>query len=243
MENAGAVDVNKDDEETIGRPTRPTLGKLVAGLRARNGWTLRQMSALCGIPVSTLSKVEHDRLTLTYDKLQQLAEGASIDISQLFSEPAENSSDRVTARRSVARMANALRVTTENYDYYYLCTELRRKRMVPMVTRITARTREEFGPLMVHEGEEYVHVLDGQIVVHTEFYDPVELGKGEGIYLDSNMGHAYLAAEECSEAFILAVCSSAETNLFQSLLASHELRASKLPHGQASMRPASPLAE
>ena len=32
------------------------------------------MSERSGIPVSTLSKVEHDRLTLTYDKLLQLSQ-------------------------------------------------------------------------------------------------------------------------------------------------------------------------
>lgn len=46
----------------------PTLGSLMRGLRTRNRWTLKEMSAHSGIPVSTLSKVEHDRLTLTYDK-------------------------------------------------------------------------------------------------------------------------------------------------------------------------------
>jgi transcriptional regulator with XRE-family HTH domain len=47
---------------------------LVRSLRARNGWTLKEMSERTAIPVSTLSKVEHDRLTLTYDKLVQLSQ-------------------------------------------------------------------------------------------------------------------------------------------------------------------------
>src|SRR3546814_4696007 len=50
----------------------PTIGSLLRSLRARNGWTLKEMSERCGIPLSTLSKVEHDRLTLTYDKLLQI---------------------------------------------------------------------------------------------------------------------------------------------------------------------------
>ena len=52
---------------------RQTLGALLRGLRSRNNWTLKEMSDESGIPVSTLSKVEHDRLTLSYDKLQQTA--------------------------------------------------------------------------------------------------------------------------------------------------------------------------
>ena len=48
---------------------RPTLGRILKELRSHRNWTLREMSELSGIPVSTLSKVENDRLTLTYDKL------------------------------------------------------------------------------------------------------------------------------------------------------------------------------
>ena len=51
----------------------PTLGSVMRSLRTRNAWTLKEMSERVDIPVSTLSKVEHDRLTLTYDKLQQLS--------------------------------------------------------------------------------------------------------------------------------------------------------------------------
>jgi len=36
------------------------------------------MSGRTDIPVSTLSKVEHDRLTLTYDKLVQLSQRLNI---------------------------------------------------------------------------------------------------------------------------------------------------------------------
>ena len=55
-------------------PRHPTLGSLLRGLRTRNNWTLKEMSERSGIPLSTLSKVEHDRLTLTYDKLLQLSQ-------------------------------------------------------------------------------------------------------------------------------------------------------------------------
>ncbi len=180
------------------------------------------MSERCGIPVSTLSKVEHDRLTLTYDKLLQLSQRLQIRMSELFAET-DIAGEGVTARRSLGRIDDSVRVTTPNYDYYYLCTELRRKRMIPVLTRIRAKSLGEFGDLVRHSGEEYVHVLEGRIVVHTEFYDPVTLDNGEGIYIDSNMGHAYVAAEGCDEALVLGVCSSADESLMSSLMTIHEL--------------------
>ena len=54
----------------------------------------------------------------------------------------------------------AVRVTTANYDYFYLCTELRRKRMIPIVTRIRAQSVDEFGDLVRHPGEEFVYATD-----------------------------------------------------------------------------------
>ena len=66
----------------------PTLGSLLSALRSRKGWTLKEMSQRTGIPVSTLSKVEHDRLTLTYDKLVQLSQRLNIRISEMFADPA-----------------------------------------------------------------------------------------------------------------------------------------------------------
>ncbi|MGZ8313461.1 MAG: helix-turn-helix domain-containing protein, partial [Allosphingosinicella sp.] len=198
-----------------------TLGKLLRGLRNRNGWTLKQMSDRSGIPVSTLSKVEHDRLTLTYDKLQQLSQRLGIRMSELFAESAEGSESLVTARRSIGRLDRSIQVTTPNYDYHYLCPELRRKRMIPVLTNIRAKTAEEFGDLVRHPGEEYIYVVEGRIEVHTEFYDPVILEKGESIYIDSQMGHAYVVAEGCEEATVLGVCSSADEGLMNSLMSLH----------------------
>lgn len=201
--------------------SHPTLGRILRELRAHRGWTLKEMSERSGIPVSTLSKVEHDRLTLTYDKLLQLSQKLHIRMSELFAE-SETPEEGVTARRSIGRIDDAVRVTTPNYDYYYLCTELRRKRMIPILTRIRAKSLSEFGDLVRHSGEEYIHVLEGSIVVHTEFYDPVTLSAGEGIYIDSNMGHAYVAAEGCDEALVLGMCSSADESLMSSLMTIHE---------------------
>jgi transcriptional regulator with XRE-family HTH domain len=203
------------------KPEHPTLGTLLKALRARNGWTLKEMSVKSGIPVSTLSKVEHDRLTLTYDKLLQLSQRLNLRMSELFAENDSAPETQVTARRSIGDLDRAVRVNTANYDYYYLCTELRRKRMIPVITKVRAKTAEEFGDLVHHSGEEYIYVVSGSIVVHTEFYDPVTLNAGESIYIDSNMGHGYVTGEGCDEAVILGVCSSAEDGLMDSLLNLH----------------------
>jgi transcriptional regulator with XRE-family HTH domain len=203
------------------RSSPPTLGAVMRGIRSRSGWTLKEMSAKSGIPVSTLSKVEHDRLTLSYDKLQQLSQRLNIRMSDLFAEGSEDGAPRVTGRRSVGTIESAVRVTTDNYDYHYLCTDLRQKRMIPILTRIRAHSASEFGELVHHQGEEFIYVLEGRIEVHSEYYDPVVLDVGQGIYLDSSMGHAYVVGEGCDEALVLGVCSSADEGLMDSLMSLH----------------------
>src|ERR1700743_2478745 len=91
-----------------------TLGSLLRSLRDRNGWTLAEMSERTDIPVSTLSKVEHDRLTLTYDKLLQVSQRLNIRMSELFADPAAEAETAVTARRSIGNMDEAVRVNTKN---------------------------------------------------------------------------------------------------------------------------------
>ena len=203
------------------KPRRPTLGSLLRGLRLRNHWTLKEMSERTGIPLSTLAKVEHDRLTLTYDKLLQLSQRLNLRMSDLFSEADVTSDAPITARRSIGRLSDAVRVNTPNYEYFYMCPELRRKRMVPTVTRVRAKSIEEFGELVHHPGEEYIYVLQGPVEIHTEFYEPILLQTGESIYIDSTMGHAYVAPKGQEDALLLGICSSADDGLMESLMTLH----------------------
>jgi len=214
---------------------RKTLGAVMAGLRARNGWTLKEMSERCGIPVSTLSKVEHDRLSLTYDKLQQLGERLNLSMADLFAEQ-EEAPAPILGRRSIGAIDKALRVDTPNYEYYYVCTELRHKRMVPIITRIHAKSIEEFGELVRHSGEEFIYVVEGTLTVHTEYYDPIELQAGESIYIDSGMGHAYVCGPGSTETLTVGVMSSADEDLSHLIYEAHHRLSS--PAGAAKKSPA-----
>jgi transcriptional regulator with XRE-family HTH domain len=195
-----------------------TLGQLIKAERQRRKWTLREMSDRVGIPLSTLSKVEQDKLSLTYDKLQQLASRLGVTMAEfLAQQSAEASATAFTARRSATGAGNAVRVETANYDYEYLCADLRDKRMVPILTRIRARSLEEFGELVRHQGEEFIYVLEGCVEVHLQFYTPQTLQVGQGMYIDSTMGHAYIA-KNCESAVVLAVCSSEDLQLSEALI-------------------------
>lgn len=215
--------------------TKPkSLGSLLRAMRLRNDWTLKQMSKRSGIALSTLSKIEHDRLTLTYDKLLLVSENLNIPMSKLLAEAEASSEPAITARRSIGTINSAVQISTPNYDYYYMCPELRNKQIVPLQVRVRAKSIEEFGELIRHSGEEYTHVVAGKTVLHTEFYDPITLTAGESVYIDSNMGHAYVCADDGEEALLLTICSGNDDEM--------HLRNSQLPHeegmNQATIRKA-----
>jgi transcriptional regulator with XRE-family HTH domain len=197
-----------------------TLGSLIRLVRRKNSWTLRQLSERVGIPLSTLAKVEADKLSLTYDKLQQFTARLGLSMTEFLAQgeaPPAAAPAVFTARRSLTSSSNSIQISTPNYDYEYLCADLREKRMVPILTRIRSKDIADFGEPLKHQGEEFIFVLEGTIEVHLQFYNPVRLSAGQGIYIDSTMGHAYVAID-CDSALVLGVCSSEDPNLANELI-------------------------
>jgi mannose-6-phosphate isomerase-like protein (cupin superfamily) len=138
-------------------------------------------------------------------------------MSELFAAGGEETEGRAMTRRSVGTLEGAIHVDSRNYEYFFLCPELRKKRMIPMVARVRARTLEEFGELVRHSGEEFFYVLQGNVQVHTEFYEPVIVTAGQCIYIDSTMGHAYVLAPGCDEATAIGGCTSADEALLDAI--------------------------
>ena len=192
-------------------------GSLLKKIRIQKGWTLKEVSRRTGYPVSTLSKIENDRVSLTYDKLTRMSAGLEVDFSRLLGAQeaaAEAAPDAagLHGRRSVARVGEGRSIESKNYLHVYPATDLLNKRLIPIVVEIRARSLKEFGELVRHSGEEYTYVLEGEIEVHTSAYAPVRLKAGDSIYLDSSMGHAYIAVSG-NPCRVLAVCSGTESQM------------------------------
>ena len=201
------------------RPARARLGRNLRAIRAELGISLADVALRTGVSVSTLSKVENGQLSLTYDKLVQLSEGLSVDISAFFSDAPRlaTTTEPVTARRSITRPGEEMLIETANYDYRYLNTELSQKAMVPILITIRARSLVAFDQFSRHSGEEFIYVLDGPIEVHSEHYAPTLLQAGDSMYLDSTMAHAFLAVGD-TNALMLNVCHSPAAGYQQTLV-------------------------
>jgi transcriptional regulator with XRE-family HTH domain len=204
-------------EREASNRTAARPGAALKALRMQKGWTLAEVSKRTELPVSTLSKIENDRMSLSYDKLARISAGLGVDISQLFTPQVVGGPGTVVnGRRSVTPAGQGQAIETETYSHLYPAADFLNKRFVPVIAELHARTLEEFGEMIRHPGEEYAYVLEGTVEFHTELYAPLTLKKGDSMYFDSGMGHAYLKGE-AGMCRVLAICSGPESQLIEAM--------------------------
>ncbi len=190
-------------EETVAEPL--DLGQRVRDLRKERNWTLEQAAKQAGLARSTLSKIENGQMSPTYDALKKLAVGLDISVPQLFTPPQQ---DKVNGRMTVTRAGEGQSHATATYEHDLLAETLTRKKMLPYRARVRARSMEEFDGWVRHDGEEFLYVLTGVVRLYTEFYEPIEMKRGDSAYYDATMGHNVVSVSP-EDATILWVTSLA----------------------------------
>lgn len=204
-------------------------GAALKALRTEKGWSLAEVSRRTGMPISSLSKVENDKMELTLDRLMRISVALEADIAGLFTPPsAQYAHTEASGRRSLTRADEGQIMDTPIGRYHYLAHEMLNKSSLPLIIDVTARSLEQFGEFNRHPGEEMVLVLEGELDLYTSMYLPVNLKKGDSMYFDSNMGHAYVAAGD-GPCRILSICIAPEGDF--SMLQAKAMRAEAAPVG------------
>jgi len=187
-----------------------TPGAALKSLRIERGWTLAHVSERTGVPTSTLSKVENGKTDLTMDRLLRISVALEVNVADVFRSPVSSSPGLAArSRRSVTRADEGIAVASLYGDYSYLAQDLLDKQVMPIIAEIRARTLAEFGSYHRHVGEEFIFVLDGELALHTDTYAPTYLKKGDSIYFDATMGHAYISAGD-GPCRLLLICAPGE---------------------------------
>lgn len=193
------------------------IGQVLRERRGHHGWTLADVADKTGLSKSTLSKIENDLISPSYQTIIQLCDGLDIEIGDLLAPGSSGEEPRqLMGRRSVSRQHDGVVMEDDNYKYVYLCTDIAHKRIVPMVIDVKADSLQRVDGLWTHVGEEFLYVLHGTITLYTSLYEEISLDAGDSVYFDSTMGHAYIAAKG-KPAQLLVMCSSATPNLAQTL--------------------------
>ncbi|MCC7395283.1 MAG: helix-turn-helix transcriptional regulator [Sphingomonadaceae bacterium] len=163
------------------------LGLGIKRFRLLKKWSLKDLAAKSGIPISTLSKVENGQMSLKLERLLRVTAALGIDVMQLV-QPAEPETAvrLITGRRSITRHGEAKVVQTENGRYAHHAADFSHRLLSPTVIEVFPGRNPE--PVR-HQGEEFIFVLEGRVEVMTEFYEPMVLEVGESLYIDSTMAH------------------------------------------------------
>lgn len=186
---------------------RAVLGRRIREIRRRRGNTLKEVGEASGLSKSTLSKIENGTLSVSYDNLLKLALALSVDVPELFSDGTSDAAVQANGRRSIARRGTGEIYEIAQYRYELLCNDLNPKKMFPMIATLRAHSVSSTKELIRHSGEEFAFVLEGTIEVHSDFYSPLALKSGEGVYFDSMMGHALISTGD-ADAKILWIATN-----------------------------------
>lgn len=199
------IQIARSDADRAASVEPLNLGQRVRALRKAKKWTLEQAAKKAGLARSTLSKIENEQMSPTFDAVKKLAEGLDISVPQLFTPP---KSDVRLARMAVTKSGEGQQHSTATYEHEILAPELKSKHMLPYRARVRARSIDEFDGWVRHGGEEFLYVLTGIVELYTEFYEPVEMRRGDSAYYDATMGHNVISTSQ-EDAVILWVTSLA----------------------------------
>ncbi len=178
-------------------------GAAIRRLRRDRGWTLADLSARSGVPLSSLSKVELGQTSLGYEVLIRLCRALDVEIDHLLRpEARSDSSPLPAARRAVIRAGEGEPRDLGGLAGRAGATELLRRRFTPVVLEV-AETQHT-GPLLRAPGEAYLMVLSGQIMMHSDAYAPLSLGQGDSVYFDGQMGFG-LTTQDATPATALLI--------------------------------------
>lgn len=166
-------------------------GAAIRRLRHGRGWTLAELSARSGVPLSSLSKVELGQTALGYEVLVRLCRALDVEIDHLVRPGLAPLPPAQPGRRAIIRAHEGAPVTLGGLNGRSGAEELLRRDFTPVV--LEAPPRSAPGPWLRFRGDAYLMALAGSLTLHSEIYAPVEIDPGDGVYFDGEMGVAFVA--------------------------------------------------
>jgi transcriptional regulator with XRE-family HTH domain len=172
------------------------LGRGLKQARLARGYSLAQVAAATGISKSSLSLIENDRSDVTIGRLVRLADYYRKDVGDFL--PARTPADPVVTRRTERRR---LPSPGEKLDVHLLAPDANRG-MKPIV--VVFEPGGGAADFAKHDGEEFMVVLEGRVLLELQGSPPVLLDVGDSAYYESDRPHRWSNAGD-SLARVLSV--------------------------------------
>ncbi|MEM1111651.1 MAG: XRE family transcriptional regulator [Pseudomonadota bacterium] len=175
------------------------IGKRVRAARKAKGLKLREVSEATGLSVPHLSKLENGKARLSVDLALELCVVLGVPAAHFFID----SQPRQRNRRSITRAGAGLQHPSDHVDFEVLCSDLADKRSLHW--RVTVKPAPDAERRMrSHGGEEFIHVIAGELELYTEGYDPLRLSQGDSVTFDGEMPHDYRAVGDTPAVLLMS---------------------------------------
>lgn len=192
--------------------SRVTFGKRLRAARIQFGWTLAQLAEMSNVSIATISRAERGQMALSYEKFSALGRALRMDMGAMFLEAGATA--KPFTGPVVTRSGKGMVYRGLSFSYEFLGTTTAGKQMNPILGTVHARRIDGPEDFVRHPGEEFVYVLTGGIEVHFDTGQVVLLEKGDSLYFDSSIGHAYITVSR-QLAKVVGVTSSESSMLQQ----------------------------
>jgi len=176
------------------------IGQRIRILREEKGLSLDEVSNLTGFDVELLSNIETNKVQPQLGTVIKLSKALDSAFSRLVS----GTGDRIYSitrkkEQKVVSRSTSQQGKKQVYIYKSLAPEVKGRHMEALIVQLEENPEKE---VSVHEGEEFIYVLDG-IVTLDIGDDNFELEPGDSAYYLSTTPH--LVASKKGKATILAV--------------------------------------
>jgi len=188
------------------------IASRVKALRKKNGWRLRDLSEKTGISVATLSKLENGKTKLNFSTVNKLAQGIGVAVTELTSPGLAHTKDT-----TMTLGGGGVVFETRDVDYEVLCADYAGGNQGYTKLSVKSRTLEPNLPWHRHPGKEFIYVLKGILVLHTEDREPITLKRGDSLLFDSSIGHHYVNASRSETELLLSLSLQGYSNVIETL--------------------------
>ncbi|ORM62228.1 transcriptional regulator [Pantoea rodasii] len=186
------------------------FGLRIKTIRQVRELTLEQVAELSGVSISTLSKIEKGQVSASFDTIAKIASAFDYSLAELFADdlPAQSvAATAIQGRRTYTLAGKGLSFTNPYFRYEVHAAELLVKGMIPVVMGIETRELPPPEAWSQHAGEEFIYVLSGEVMLHTQLYAPLRLAQGDSAYIDSTMRHTFVRLSDAA-ASLISICQT-----------------------------------
>jgi transcriptional regulator with XRE-family HTH domain len=140
------------------------IGSKVRELRQKKHYTLQDVAAKTGLSKPFLSQIENDHVVPPVATLLKLARAFDVGLAYFFQDKVGIDRIAITRRDERVRVEKRPhhRKGEVNYIYEALDTKKTNKHMEPFLVEFPVQDTSEM-IFMNHEGEEFLHVLEGTL--------------------------------------------------------------------------------